>query len=82
MKITVKKKKKKVMPEIDWRKLEDGTVIEFEDGVQGVVHSCGNEILLFNDLIGDDYFEKAIGYKDRTIVKVLGKLTEIIVKEI
>lgn len=83
--ITVRPKEEKQEP-INWRKLPKGTVIQFYDGVIGLVY-CGDkdnkwkpQVLLLTYSDGTMYFDQAKGYESSRVVKVLGTLSEIVVE--
>lgn len=88
MKITINRKEK-CQGEIDWKTLPVGTVVEFETGIRAVRYDgyskmsddqCEPQLLLLATVY-DIVFDQAAGYLDIPIVKVLGKITEIIVEE-
>ncbi len=83
IKVTVNEKPP-VKPEpIKWKDLSPGTVVEFGDGMIGLVYdgSCSKDagMVFFN--VDDGELIIAEGYLDSEIIKVLGTLTEIIVEE-
>ena len=82
MKITVQQKKK-VAKKIDWKTLPSGTVVEFDNGKQAIVYqeyttTMKPALLLLGAGV---YWEQAKGYLDRTVTKIIGTITEIIVEE-
>ena len=87
MKITVNEKPVEEKP-IDWRKLPIGTVVGFENGAVGITYldfSDGRRgIILVQGCEGCNYGPErlAVYEDDVAIVRVLGKLTEIIVEEL
>ena len=78
-----------VQESIDWRKLDLGTVIEFITGVKAVVMRDANDrdrpgllLLTHGDVRDTDYYETASGYRGVPVVRVIGKIKEIIVEAV
>ena len=89
MKITEVKNEAKVQETIDWGSLDLGMVIEFETGVKAVVIRDANDqdrrgllLLTHGDADNTNYYETASGYKSVPVTRVIGKIEEIIVREI
>ncbi|KKM73596.1 hypothetical protein LCGC14_1408810 [marine sediment metagenome] len=88
MKVTIKEKtvEEKV---IDWRKFPIGTVVKFESGAVGLVYNDYTErkkgiILVLGDEgcnFGPERLE-IYEYGTERIIKVLGKMTELILEEL
>ena len=89
MRITIKEKRSVQSKPINLEDLEPGMVIQFgiDKSPIGLVISDGkggNDIVLLCHYADDDngWFQIAMGWKTMPIVKILGKLTEIVVESV
>jgi len=80
MKITVISKEKPELKEIPYDEIKPGMVYRIKGGI--VVLKLTDEQAVLLHGVGGDWFTLADGYKDDPATKILGKLTEIIVKEV
>jgi len=78
MKVTVKEQKS---CEIPFDEILIGYVYEVDDGAV-LFKVDGNNAVIFKGFGGYDYLGLACGYKAFPAIKILGKLTEIIVEEV
>lgn len=81
MELTVKKKKDK----IDWKGLDLGTVVELGNGTYCVVYHSPQEAdkcLLILKCSPTLNFRQAFGFLGYPVIRIVGKISEIIVEEI
>ena len=85
MKVTVKPKTQKENQKVPFDEIPVGYVYvaKYTNGPIALKLNCGEAVLLrhYDDLPGSDFFEIAAGFKGEPAIKVLGKLTELIVEE-
>ena len=85
MKITVIPKESPKQPEINLQDLEPGTVVALNDSIEALVITSVKDVekklILLTNYDGG-WFSEPGGWSDSSIQSIIGKITEIIVKEI
>jgi len=80
MKVTVKSKQV-VSVKIPFDEIPSGSVYELDNGIVLLKVGFNNAVIL-KEHSGCDYFGMSYGYKCMPAIKILGKLTEVIVEEV